>query len=90
MGVIWSKMTGQRSSRVINRSSSKNSSSGSQARSMPIKQPTRNLRSKITGIITKTGRKSSFGFNNNQRVFYYQQKNYHSKFTKVTKTVFGF
>ena len=66
MGNFWSKMTGEWSSRVRNSSSSSvNSSSGSQARSRPIIQPVKNLRPKIPGTITKTGRNSSFSFNSN-------------------------
>ena len=65
MGGILSRMGFKKSSKVRNSSSSSvNSSSGSQVRSRPINQPVKNLRPKITGIITKTGRKSSFGFNN--------------------------
>ncbi len=55
----------KKSSRVRNSSrSSVNVSSGSQARSRPIIQPSRNLRPTNSKIITRTGRKSSFGFIN--------------------------
>ena len=65
-GVFGKKLFGERSSRVRNSSSSSvNSSSGSQARSSPINQPVKNLRPTNTRTITRTGRKSSFGFNNN-------------------------
>jgi hypothetical protein len=57
MGAGFSKrLFGERSSRVRNCS-------------RQINQPTRNLRPKITGTIAKTGRKSSFRFNNNNNNF---------------------